>query len=688
MPTLRGELIAGSRRWLAAVALIGLLSAGAIGAARWTLEARYRTVEIVLDGPDWQALAVRDGLDPAALLREARARGATSVAVYERTLKRMADAGEAAYLSSMELAALARAGTVPPVFRPALEGGLRPGVVYVVAGPEMLGFLEDALSGLLGVWRVRRVGQILEVAGLREDLEESGLGFLPQDLAGYRDLGLIPVLRLRNYPGLTNDGLQRMFSRLSRLGRDYTVLFEFNEVLGFERLIDQTAAGLHGLGARYARIEAFSERRKQRGEDRLTARMRPDVIRLFSLTPEELQVLPAADAREKFLRGTRERNIRLLYVRPLVTSAGMVGSNVNLDFVASLAAGVRDAGLRVGQAAPLPALDACPASERSEWCRLLSILRLLVVVGAVAITILSLAAIADVIGAAVAMRWWWVLFAAAVLLTGVTFVAGGFTLWRKVLALGIASLVPGVAVVAFIPTPERGRPAHPVAAGLQALWAASLIALGAAVVVAGLLSQWEFMLAADVFAGVKLAQVAPVLVVVILVWQMDRSARDWRQTVRDAWAWSAHPLLLRYAIAAVVVGLAAVVLLVRSGNFGFPVLGAEERLRTLTEQWLVVRPRTKEFLVGHPALMLAAAAAVLGWRRWVLPLAAVGVIGQVGIINSFSHLHTPLLYTLWRTGNALVVGSVLGAVAIWVAAAVVGRARRRAALHPNAVQGR
>lgn len=678
MPTRLVDLTSGSRRWLLAIALVGVLAAGAISAARWRLEAGYQTVEIVLDGPDWQALALREGLNPNALLREARTRGATSVSVYERTLKRMADGGEAVYLSAMELAALARAGTIPSAFEPVLDGGLRLGVVYVSAGPEMLGFLEDAFSGLLGVWRVHRSGQILEVAGLREDVEETGLGFLPQDLAGYTDLGLVPVLRLRNYAGLTNDGLQRLFGRLRRLGRDYTVLFEFNEVLGFERLIDETAAALRGVAARYARIEALSERRKQRGEDRLTAQMRPHVIRLFSLTPEELQVLPVSQAREKFIRGIRERNIRLLYVRPLVTSAGMIGSQVNLDFIESLSAGVRGAGLQVGRAAPLPALDALP------------ILRLLAAAGALAVILLSLAVVVEAIGISVSMRWWWVVFAATVLITAAAFVAGGFTLWRKVLALGVASMVPGVAAAALIPVRQTAGEdrRHPARHGLSVLWLASLVAMAAGVMVAGLLSQWEFMLAADVFAGVKLAQVAPVLVAVILLWQMDRSPRDWRQTLRDAWAWSAHPLLLRYAIAAVVVGVAAVVLLARSGNFGLPLLGAEERLRTLAEQLLVARPRTKEFLIGHPALLLAAAAAAMGWRRSVLPLAAVGVIGQAGIINSFSHLHTPLLYTLWRTGNALLVGSLLGLTAMWVLIAAVGRLRRGPhALHPNAERG-
>src|SRR3989442_3750751 len=35
-------------------------------------------------------------------------------------------------------------------------------------------------------------------------------------------------------------------------------------------------------------------------------------------------------------------------------------------------------------------------------------------------------------------------------------------------------------------------------------------------------------------------------------------------------AWSSRPLLVRYAIGALVVGVAAVILLARSGNFGLP----------------------------------------------------------------------------------------------------------------------
>ncbi|HEY3247892.1 MAG TPA: DUF5693 family protein [bacterium] len=645
------------RTWLLAVGLVGVATALIVAAARWNLEAQYHTVEIVLDGPDWHALAVAEGLSPDALLKEARARGATSVAVYERTLKRMAEGGELAYFSAGEIATLVRAGSLPRTFAPAVEAGLHAGAIYVAAGPETTAFLQQAFGGLLGASRVRRTGGILQILGLKEDLEEAGLGFAPQDLLRYRTVGLIPVLRLRNYAGLTEQGLQYLIDQLRRLGSGYTVLFEFNEVLGFERLIDQTAEALRGLGARYARIEAFSERRKQRGEDRFTQRIRPDVIRLFSLTPEELQLLSPDDARGKFVLAARERNIRMLYVRPLVTSAGLAGSEVNLEFVHALAADLHRFGLQNGQAAPLPVLDVPRA------------LSLIISAGAIALLVYALAVVAEAVGAPVPVAWLWGISLAGAMVTLGVFFAGGFLLWRKLLALGVAATVPAVLVAALLPPAGR----RPAVQALRVLWIASAGAALAGVVVAGLLSEWEFMLAADGFTGVKLAHVVPVLLIVILLWRRDRPAQTWRDTLREAWAWSGRPLLLRYAIAAVVVGVAAVVLLARSGNFGFPLLGIEDRLRTLAEQWLVVRPRTKEYLIGHPALILAGAAAALGWRAWVLPLAAVGVIGQAGIINSFSHLHTPLLYTIWRTLNALVIGNVLGLVAVWVLTTVSAR---------------
>lgn len=648
------------RRALFALAGLGFLAALVILAIRWTVESGYRTVSIILDGPDWEATAAREGRDPDEILRAAAARGATAVAVYEWTLKRLADQGRVAYASSEELQSQATAGAVAPAFRRVLGGGeFRPRAVYVAAGPETLGWLEAAFHDLLGPQRVRRVAGLLEVKGLRDDIEQIGLGYVAQDLRRMQSLGLVPVLRLRNYAGLTEEGLHRKVARLVRLGGGHIVVFELTEVLGYDRLVRETGNSFKAAGFSYGRIEVFSERRRQRGDLQLAGQMRPHVIRLFSLTPEELQVLQPGEARDKFVRSARERNIRLLYVRPLTGGAGRSASDFNLEFVRAIAADLHHFGLRTGPAEPLPG----PAIPRPVM--------LMTAAGAVAIIVLGLVFLGDAIGAPVPAILAYALTAVGVVLTALLLFAGPIVLWRQLLALGAASITAALAaVIALRRVGSTSSLAGAVWAGVRTLWVASGLSIGGGLLVAALLTSWDFMMASQVFLGVKIAHVIPVVLVAVFLWGTNRTPGSWRGTARALWEWSAHPLRMRYAIVALLVGFAGLVLLARSGNFGLPVLTIEERLRSLTEDLLVARPRTKEYLIGHPALLLAGAVAAAGWRRWVLPLAAIGAIGQAGIINSFSHIHTPLSYTLLRTINALILGTLIGMIGTWVVLAV------------------
>lgn len=646
-------------RLLWIILAVGVAASVLILWSRWRIESRYRAVEIVLDGPDWEALALREGRDPAEVLAEARRRGATSIALYERTLRRLADRGEIAYLSGEELLAedlLANSSSPAP--RLHVEGGPRRGTIYILGPAARLDEMADTFTGLLGSGRVARTGGLLAVRGLQRDLEELGLGFALEDVEASRRIGLQPVLRLRNAPGLTVEGLSSIGTRLAKLGPGVPVVFEAVEVLGFERLLPQTAEMLRAAGMRYGRIEVFSARRKQRGEDRLAAEMRGGVIRLFSLTPEELMVLPPAEARDKFVRAARERNIRLLYTRPFAPTAGVVGTDTNLAFIGSLAADLRRFGLEPARAVPLEAV------------RVSRILRAFAALGALAALGIGLLFFGRAIGLAVPERLIWVLVAIGMIITAALLLGGPVTLWLKLLALGAACTLPAIGIVQAMPR-RPGR--SPVWSGVRALLVASGISAAGGVLVAALLTDWRFMMAADVFFGVKIAQLLPVLLVALFVWGAGRPARSWRATVRELWTWSAHPLLLRYAIGVMVAGLAAVVLLARSGNFGLPVLGVEERLRTLLEDLLVARPRTKEYLIGHPALVLAGVAVAAGWRTWVAPLAAIAAVGQGGIVNSFSHIHTPLLYTIWRTLNATWLGALIGVVASGVVLALAHR---------------
>src|SRR2546428_13568844 len=95
----------------------------------------------------------------------------------------------------------------------------------------------------------------------------------------------------------------------------------------------ETAAALRSAGFPYGRIEVFSVRRKQRGEDQLAAQMRPNVIRLFSPTAEELLALTPASVRAKVALAARDRTIRVLPLRPFLPAPGNVGTQPTLSLL-------------------------------------------------------------------------------------------------------------------------------------------------------------------------------------------------------------------------------------------------------------------------------------------------------------------------------------------------------------------
>src|SRR2546430_12043247 len=65
---------------------VGLLAAVAVLAMRASVESSSRDVEIALDGPDWEALARREGQEPLAFFCRGRQHGGAAVAGGGRTV--------------------------------------------------------------------------------------------------------------------------------------------------------------------------------------------------------------------------------------------------------------------------------------------------------------------------------------------------------------------------------------------------------------------------------------------------------------------------------------------------------------------------------------------------------------------------------------------------------------------------
>ncbi|MCG3203713.1 MAG: hypothetical protein KCHDKBKB_00385 [Elusimicrobia bacterium] len=106
-------------------------------------------------------------------------------------------------------------------------------------------------------------------------------------------------------------------------------------------------------------------------------------------------------------------------------------------------------------------------------------------------------------------------------------------------------------------------------------------------------------------------------------------------------------------------GLLLIFYLMRSGNFPLvPVTDTERSFRDWLDAVLVVRPRFKEFLVGHPSFLLGLALIKKGNQRdgWARFFLWLGLLGQISILNTFTHFHSPLHLGLIRTFNGLWLG--------------------------------
>jgi hypothetical protein len=147
---------------------------------------------------------------------------------------------------------------------------------------------------------------------------------------------------------------------------------------------------------------------------------------------------------------------------------------------------------------------------------------------------------------------------------------------------------------------------------------------------------------------------------------MGRQMPEW-PALRAGLVEAAVSVLRYWHVAAIMAGMVGLaVMVMRSGNSTpVPPSDMEMRLRAVLDHALVVRPRTKEIFLGHPALILALAFILAGWRRGAWIGVLLGAVGQVSLVNTFGHIHTPLLISLARVGNGLWVGIVV-ALALWL----------------------
>ncbi len=455
--------------------------------------------------------------------------------------------------------------------------------------------------------------------------------------------GLEVVARAYNFPAYSRRGMEAVVAEARELGMK-TVIFAADEVLGWRGALDECAEVLRASGLTFGSIE-FG---KQKGSDRLERELDGQFLRVHSISGTEMAQYQPAAAVERFVRAARERGIRLLYVR-LPSLNGRESVEDNAAYIAAIREGLRRSGLLAGSPRTLPDVD----SARWE--------RALIAAGVAAAAVLALSELVRLAPGTAGMLF------ALTLVVLVPLSQAGDT-GRKAVALAAALAFPvwaaaRAARLASQPAPRRTPDAVRVPA--HYLNAITVAVLGG-LLIAALLAGRLFMVHMEGFAGVKLAHLLPVLAVGL--WAaagLPGAVLPWSETVRtarDAFRRLWHsPVLFSTAIVGLLGLLALLIVVVRSGNeAGVGVSGLELRFRALLDQVLYVRPRTKEILLGYPALWAAVWLFRRGETGWARLFTVAGVIGLVSAVNTFCHIHTPLAVSLVRTVNGAWVGALGG----------------------------
>jgi len=625
---------------------VPLLAAGWIAADRYVLERQCPQVGLVLDYPDLQEVVAAQGRSLPEVLPEL-ARRRLMVAVPEDTVGDLVDSGRVSLVSAPPGIGLA---TPDPALARRLRAQLEVRLQRDLPLPVRSG----------GTW-------LLTVNAPRSLLDTVGVGLPPADVLQLANAGVGVVARLRNYRGIAPAAVEFMVAQAAAQGA-HAVVFEGEEVVGYPRLVERTAKALLASNLLYGSVE-FA---KQRGDVTLGRALKGALVRVHSITGPEMGTAQPQDVRERFARAVRERNIRLCYLRAYTGSAGTL--NRLLEDCDAIAAGIRHAGGTVGVPTAFPA--------GPDFSRL----RLLLSLPAAAAGVLLLGVIVPLRNRSRLL----------LLVLGILACAGALLaapgLGARLVALAAAAIFPGLSLVLLARHLQQveppATPRRPVLRGVGMLAAVSLVSLGGALMVAALLSGRLYLVKVDQFLGIKAANLFPlVLLAVVAAGQLyanGLSRREWWAQGRARLAHlAAHPVLVWEVVLALVAMGALALFVARSGNDpGVGVSGVELKVRALLEYYLPARPRTKEFLIGHPALMLAVAMALTGRRRWLIPMLLVAAIGQVSMVNTFCHLHTPLALSLTRTLVGLLAGAVVGVVVVWAWLGIMRALDKRQAAAP------
>ncbi|MCK8816003.1 DUF5693 family protein [Natroniella sulfidigena] len=595
---------------LLTITLIAILVlTGILVARRQRVESQNRAVELVID------YSMLREFEQDQLLPQLKELGLTTVGLEMDNLEQLATDGQLSYYQGHQVSGLTAQLTELPE--------LSSGELYLSSdNQQLLEQLEEVLAKRVTLEPVGDKG--LKITDYEEDLLEFPLYFSEQKIELFSELGLqiIPRVPAEIEP-------QQLDSLLAAVEDSQQIIFSGEEVVGYPDKLELTAQQLRARGIKLGMIEPFIAR--QDGSGALARLLDLETVRAHSMEQEELDFLGIERTVARYLRAVRERNVRTLYLRPFDEPED------TLEFIERLVEGLEVEGYNSAEATPFVDLG-----EQLD-------LKL----GLVALLVLLNSLLLKMIG----LGWLYVV-GSGFLLLAVGHVVG-VDLSLEILALVVAISLPCYIFVYLI---NKVNVPLQLSQVLKLFLQVSLASIAGGLIISALLADRRYLLQIRQFRGVKLAFMLPL--VISFAYGLFANYGDLNVVKRKMTDFLEQPVLWKEVLVLLLISLGGLIYLGRTGNNpAIPVSATEVLIRENLERILTVRPRFKSFLIGHPVLVLGIGLA--GQAKKYSWLLLIGLIGQINILNTFSHLHTPLLISLIRVGQGVVLGAIIGCAVLY-----------------------
>ncbi|MCD4785810.1 MAG: DUF5693 family protein [Candidatus Eremiobacteraeota bacterium] len=655
-------MIKYKKGFFALLIVLAFISSLIILSGRIREEKINRTVNFSMDYNSLVDLCREEGISTDDALKVMKESGITSIAFQEITLDRLHGQGELQWMTGSQLEGLLNLTRSPDEMG---DFKINSSGIYVLnCSPQIRKTILDNARLLVGKDMVKEINipsissqssenpgdsvPALEIRGNAKEIPFMGLGVDRFEINKVNRMGFKVVLRPENHKNLSKKEIRSYLEELGKIPSTTCIIFGgTNEALGYPLNLDATVKGLKASGLSFGDIEAPNIRAKQKGATYIAQRMIDRVVRVQSISPLYLAKMKPENAIDIFRLGVRERNIRLLYLRPYPT--GIDGKSVletNAIYFTNLKKEIEKYGFKTGKASRFP--DRKPSM----------LLVIFISLGTAGLFLLFLEQFYHDRGYVAA-----VVLIIAVLFPAVLIATGKLHWAQKLIGLTLGVLFPVYAISAFFEEMEfiqtENKLSKVLAYSLSMFLKISLITILGGLMLGALFSSTQFMLSVDVVRGVKVLLFLPPILCV-LIYYIRGSNR--RQTFT---ALMKTPLYIWQVVVLGILGALGLVYMMRSGNVNSTMASSSERqLRVMMEELMWVRPRFKDFMIGHPALILVWARSYMHNYAGMGILVIFAAVGQADIMDTFAHVHTPLFISLVRIVNGMILGAVIGTLAV------------------------